>query len=383
MKRIIFLLAPLGLTVLFPCICFAQTLNQDVQQLQGVLQNVYDQMIPLADELISVSEAIGSFAAVFYIGFRVWRHIANAEPIDFYPLLRPFVFALMISRFSLVLTVINGVLNPVVTVTNQMVKNSNDAVQNLLAEREAAIKRTDEWKVLVGPSGSGDREGWYKYTHPGPAGQQSEGFFASIGNDVRFAMDRLMYNIKNAIKYIISIILEMIYYAASLCIDTIRTFHLVVLAILGPIVFGLSIFDGFQQSLSQWLARYVNIFMWLPVANLFGAILGKIQENMLKLDLSQIQNSGTTTFTSTDLAYLIFLIIGIIGYTTVPGVANYIIHAHAPNPLLSKSNQGLSSATSAMYSNSNTQNNHTTNNSLASNSGNASGSSYHHNKISG
>ncbi len=45
----------------------------------------------------------------------------------------------------------------------------------------------------------------------------------------------------------------------------------------GPLVFGLSIFDGFQHTLRQWLARYVNVFMWLPVANIFGAITAKIQ----------------------------------------------------------------------------------------------------------
>ena len=51
---------------------------------------------------------------------------------------------------------------------------------------------------------------------------------------------------------------------------TIRTFQLIVLAILGPLVFGLSVFDGFQHSLRHWIARYINTFLWLPVANIFG-----------------------------------------------------------------------------------------------------------------
>src|SRR6185312_14631258 len=138
-------------------------------------------------------------------------------------------------------------------------------------------------------------------------------------------------------------VLQIIYYAAALCIDTIRTFHLIVLAILGPLVFGIAVFDGFQHSLTTWLARYINIYLWLPVANLFGAILGKIQENMIKIDISQVQSSGDTFFTSTDAAYLIFMIIGIIGYFTVPSVANYIVHAHGSNALLQKTNAVSSS----------------------------------------
>ena len=33
-------------------------------------------------------------------------------------------------------------------------------------------------------------------------------------------------------------------------------------------------------------ARYVNVYMWLPVANIFGAIIAKIQVNMIQLEQS-------------------------------------------------------------------------------------------------
>jgi len=135
-----------------------------------------------------------------------------------------------------------------------------------------------------------------------------------------------------------------LYEAAALCINTIRTFYLIILAILGPIVFGLAVFDGFQHTLTVWLAKYINVFLWLPIANIFGAIIGKVQENMLKLDISQVQNAGDTFFSATDTAYLIFLIIGIIGYFTVPSVANYVVNAGGGNGLLQKVNSIVSSS---------------------------------------
>jgi conjugative transposon TraJ protein len=142
-------------------------------------------------------------------------------------------------------------------------------------------------------------------------------------------------------------VLQILYEAAALCINTIRTFYLIVLAILGPIVFGISVFDGLHHTLRSWLARYINIFLWLPVANIFGSIIGKVQQNMIQLDINQIQANGDTFFSSTDTAYLIFLIIGIIGYFTVPSVANYIIHAGGGNALLYKSTSVFSSAASS------------------------------------
>ncbi|RZK33837.1 MAG: conjugative transposon protein TraJ, partial [Hymenobacter sp.] len=177
---------------------------------------------------------------------------------------------------------------------------------------------------------------WYLYTHPDDPTGEDEGTFESIGNDVRFAMAKASYSFKNAIKQWLSEVLEILYEAASLCINTIRTFFLIVMAILGPLAFGIAVFDGFQHTLTVWIARYINIFLWLPVANIFGSIIGKIQENMLKIDISQINTYGDTFFSSMDVAYLVFLIIGIVGYFTVPSVANYIVQASGGNPMLHK-----------------------------------------------
>jgi conjugative transposon TraJ protein len=164
---------------------------------------------------------------------------------------------------------------------------------------------------------------------------------------MKFAMAKASYNFRNTVKQWMSEILQVVYEAAGLCINTIRTFYLIVLAILGPLVLGLSVFDGFQFTLNTWLAKYVNVFLWLPVANIFGAIIGKVQENMLKLDIQQVQSAGDTFFSSTDTAYLIFLLIGIIGYFTVPAVAGYIINPGGGNGLLNKVSTLASTAVSS------------------------------------
>jgi conjugative transposon TraJ protein len=227
-----------------------------------------------------------------------------------------------------------------------MVTDSDKAIAQLLKMKEEAIKKTAYWQMYVGPSGGGDREKWYKYHY----GDKSENFFEGIGNDMKFSFAKLDYNFRNSVKQWMSEVLKIIFEAAALCINTIRTFYLIILAILGPLVFGIAVFDGFQHTLTVWVARYLNVFLWLPVANIFGGVLGKIQENMLKVDLHQIATNGDTFFSTTDTAYLIFLIIGIIGYFTVPSVANYIIHAGGGNALLQKVTQITMTTTRATTS---------------------------------
>lgn len=322
--------------LVLPVFSQAQTSIGQSNSLHGVLDRLYNEMMPLCSKLIGVGQGIAGFAATWYIASRVWRHIANAEPIDFYPLFRPFVIGFAVMIFPSVIGMINGVMQPTVTATANMVKDSDKAITRLLEEKEKAIKNSTPWKMYVGETGSGDRDKWYKYTHSNNLSGQNEGTIESIGNDIKFAMAKASYNFRNSIKEWMSEVLQLLYQAASLCINTLRTFQLIVLAILGPLVFGIAVFDGFQHTLTVWIARYINIFLWLPVANIFGSIIGKIQEKMLQVDLHQIADQGDTFFSTSDTAYLIFMIIGIVGYFTVPSVANYIVHAGGANTMLYK-----------------------------------------------
>ena len=342
-KKIALLMA---VAILFPITAWSQSLADDMQGLHGVLDQLYDEMMPLCSNLIGVGQGIAGFAAIWYIASRVWRHLISAEPIDFYPLFRPFVIGFCILIFPSVLGMINGIMKPTVTATAGMVQGSNAAIELLLQKTGEAIKTTDAWQMYVGEDGNGDRDKWYKYTHD-DADPSGEGIMEGIGNDIKFAMSKHSYSFRNSVKEWMSEVLRVLFEAASLCIDTLRTFQLVVLSVLGPLVFGIAVFDGFQHTLTVWLARYINIYLWLPVANIFGSIIGKIQEKMLMIDIAQVNDYGDTFFSRTDMAYLVFMIIGIVGYFTVPSVANYIVHAGGGGALGQKITSIFSNTTSS------------------------------------
>src|SRR5216110_2290226 len=192
---------------LVPGITFAQGgFADEVKSLHSVLEKLYDEMLPLCGKLIGVGRGIAGFAATWYIASRVWRHIANAEPIDFYPLFRPFVLGFAVLIFPSVIAMINGVMKPTVTATAAMVKDSDKAVAQLLKMKEDAIKTTAYWQMYVGPSGSGDRDKWYKYNY----GDKHEGWLKSVGNDIRFAFAKFSYNFRNSIKEWMSEVLKVL-----------------------------------------------------------------------------------------------------------------------------------------------------------------------------
>jgi conjugative transposon TraJ protein len=293
-------------------------------------------MLPQCGALIGVAQGIAGFAALWYCAVRIWKALASNQEVEVQPLLRPLAIGGIILLYPYVIGLMNGLLEPTVTETERLYASNNAAIDTLLKAKEAALKQTIDYQLYVGVNGEGNEALWEAYS--GNAGGVSP--FSGITNAFQFAMAKAYYNLKNTIKEWLSEVLQLIYEAAALCINTVRTFQLIVLAMLGPLALAFSVFEGWGSTLSGWLARYVHVFLWLPVANIFGSLIANIQVNMLKLDISQIQSSGGTYFSSMDTAYLIFLILGIAGYFTVPTVAGYIVRADGTG-VLGKAVTGL------------------------------------------
>ena len=242
--------------------------------LHQILQNLYTDMMPLCSQMTGVAKGLAGLGALFYVAYRVWQSLARAEPVDVFPLLRPFALGLCIMFFpTIVLGTLNSVMSPIVKGTHSILEAQTFDMNEYRAQKDRlefeAMKRNPETAYLV------DKESFD---------------------------------------------------AAALVIDTLRTFFLIVLSILGPISFALSCWDGFQASLSQWFVRYISIYLWLPVSDLFSSVLARIQVLMLRQDIEQLSDPNFIPDGSNGV-YITFLIIGIIGYFTIPTVANWIIQA--------------------------------------------------------
>lgn len=289
----------------------------DFDNLHQILRNLFTDMMPLCSNMIGVAKGIAGMGALFYVAHRVWQALSRAEPIDVYPLLRPFVIGLCIMFFpTMVLGTINAVMSPVVKGTHTILETQTFDMNKYRAEKDRleyeAMRRNPETAWLV------DNEVFdQKLEELGVLdAPQIAGMY----------IERGFYNAKKAIQDFFRWLLEMLFQAAALVIDTIRTFFLVVLAILGPIAFAISVYDGFHSTLTQWITRYISVYLWLPVSDLFSSILARIQVLMLTKDIEALQNPNFVPDGS-NTVYVVFMIIGIIGYFTIPTVAGWIIQA--------------------------------------------------------
>lgn len=293
-------------------------LSIDFENLHQILRSLYQDMMPLCSQMTGVAKGIAGLGALFYVAYRVWQSLSRAEPVDVYPLLRPFVLGFCIMFFpSVVLGTINNVLSPVVKGTNNILQTQTFDMNEYREQKDRleyeAMKRNPEMAYLV------DKEEFDKRL-------EELGVLDAI-EVCGMYIDRAMYNMKRSVQAFFRELLELMFQAAALVIDTIRTFFLVVLAILGPIAFAISVWDGFQSTLTQWICRYIQVYLWLPVSDIFSTILAKIQVLMLQSDIERMQTDPNFSLDSSDGVYIVFMIIGIIGYFTIPTVAGWIIQA--------------------------------------------------------
>lgn len=274
-------------------------------------------MMPLCSSMIGVAKGIAGLGALFYVAVRVWQALARAEPIDVYPLLRPFAIGLCIMFFPVfVLGTINAVLSPVVTGTHSILETQTFDMNKYREQKDQleyeAMRRNPETAWLVDNQAFDQRlEELGIMDAPQMAGMYIE---------------RGFYNFKQTVQNWFRELLELLFQAAALIIDTLRTFFLVVLSILGPIAFAISVYDGFHATLTQWITRYISVYLWLPVSDLFSSILARIQVLMLQKDIEQLSDPNFIPDGSNSV-YVVFMIIGIVGYFTIPTVANWIIQA--------------------------------------------------------
>lgn len=292
----------------------------EFDNLHQILRSLYDEMMPLCEDMTGVATGIAGLGALFYVAVRVWQSLARSEPVDVYPLLRPLAIGFCILLFpTVVLGTMNGVLTLVVKGTHGMLETQTFDMRQYREQKDKLememMMRNPETAYLV------SNEEFDKQL-------EELGFSPTdVATMAGMYVERGMYNMKKGIRDFFREILELVFAASALLIDTLRTFFLVVLSILGPLCFALSVWDGLHSTLTQWFCRYIQIYLWLPVSDLFSTMLAKIQVLMLQSDIERMQSDPNFSLDSSDGVYIVFMIIGIVGYFTIPTMASWIVQA--------------------------------------------------------
>ena len=260
--------------------------------------------------LVNMARAIGGIAAFFYISKRIYEQLIADNPISLLPLLRPFALVLVISFWGPFVQLLMVPTKGLTKLSESIYADKKHIVAERLEEKQEAILYADL-----------------------PAFQENEEKEATLW-DKGINMLLTTYNIisgralQHQINFyvmdVIRQLLEALFEGLIYLIAFLRTVFCVLLVVFGPLVFAISIFDGFQDNYLGWIARFINVNLYLPIALIILSLVQEVLIFVLEAEITQIKS---TLIYMPSLYYVSSLVVplcGIAGLMMVPKSYNFV-----------------------------------------------------------
>jgi hypothetical protein len=224
--------------------------------------------------LVDMARAIGGIAAFFYISKRIYEQLIADNPVSILPLLRPFALVLVITFWGPFVNLLLAPTKGLTHLSEAVYADKKHIVKERLEDKQQAILSTD--LPLFYENEEKEADLWDKGVN----------LILTSYNIIsgRAIHNQINFYMMDATRQLLESFFEVLVYLIAF----LRTVFCVLLVIFGPLVFALSIFDGFQDNYLQWIARFINVNLYLPIALLILSIVQEILIYVLEMEIAQI-----------------------------------------------------------------------------------------------
>lgn len=263
--------------------------------------------------LVDMARAIGGIAAFFYISKRIYEQLIADNPVSILPLLRPFALVLVITFWGPFVNLLLAPTKGLTKLSEAVYADKKHIVKQKLDDKQQAILATD--LPLFYENEEKEAALWDKGIN----------LLLTSYNILtgRAIQNQINFYLMDATRQLLESFFEVLVYLIAF----LRTVFCVLLVIFGPLVFALSIFDGFQDNYLQWIARFVNVNLYLPIALLILSIVQEILIYVLDVEIAQINAVLIYHPKMFFVSNLIVPVCGIVGMAMVPKIASWIVSA--------------------------------------------------------
>ena len=267
--------------------------------------------------LVDMARAVGGIAAFFYISKRIYEQLIADNPVSLLPLLRPFALVLVITFWGPFVNLLLAPTKGLTHLSEAVYADKKHIVKQRLEEKQQAIIAAD--LPIFYENEEKEAALWDKGIN----------LLLTSYNILtgRAIQNQINFYVMDILRQVLESFFEVLVYLIAF----LRTVFCVLLVIFGPLVFALSIFDGFQDNYLQWIARFVNVNLYLPIALLVLSLIQEILIYVLELEIAMINAMPIYQPQPFYVSNLVVPICGIIGMAMVPKIASWIIHASGTN----------------------------------------------------
>lgn len=271
----------------------------DINITDNILVALQTATSPYISKIGSTMAIAAGIGFLLYLFNKGWGALIRNEAIDLYPLLRPFVIGFLCLNFTtVVLPTLDLFLEPITnytrTLSGELQKDNAATVDaiKIKAEKTRGDDRPTEgsiWDMLSA--------GW------------------------TYLCDQMIEGILRLFLWLTDLIQTIIIFLISF----LRVIFLVILGMIGPIAFALSIFPGFDNNITNWLSKYISIYLWLPIGHIIGALLSITQTLLLDTILFDESTLGISNNLVTYLMLILITIVTICAYVCIPMIGTWVV----------------------------------------------------------
>jgi len=267
--------------------------------------------------LVDMARAIGGIAAFLYIAKRIFEQLIADNPIMILPLLRPFALVLVITFWGAFIQLLLVPTQGLTHLSEEIYSSQQSRVSEKLLEKQTAILLTD--LPLFEENEEKEADLWDKGIN----------VILTTYNIVsgRAIRNQISYYIMEGLRQVTEVAFEVVVYLIAF----LRTIFCVLLVIFGPLVFAISIFDGFQDNYLQWIARFINVNLYLPIALIILSLTQHLLIYVLDIEINLINQMVMYQSSLFFVSGFVVPICGICGLVMVPKIATWIVNASGTN----------------------------------------------------
>jgi len=238
---------------------------------------------------------------------------------------RPFAIAILLALYPQFMSVVDGIAMLVNTSLGRAMITDEYRITDVLLTRDLNPE-TDTDEELLGIEDIQAEEGEEETNLLNTVADSISGAVSGGVSVVKWIGESFYW----ARMRLVEEMLFRLSHAVLMIINALRVFFLVVLYIFGPLVIGLSAFPGFESALGSWMGRYINVHLWLGIGNIFEAIAMRLWRIIVDNDGFWVEAIGIEDAVNKVMLTswsMVFLLVLIVGYATIPVVSGWILSA--------------------------------------------------------
>lgn len=269
--------------------------------------------------VMSVSAILAAMMAAAVV-LKTASDYIEGRSVGIWQLVRPLVLLVFVCQFNtLVLTPLNSIVNiftrDIASSVNVSTKEYVSQWGKNMAYMEAYnMQANDETHAAaIEEIAQSERSGIAK-------------FFAKMGEGFKKFLKNMLSITSLSIGAIIGGILFIIVKILLFVQQVLCSLYLTIAGLLGPLVFALAIVSGFAQGIKAWIARYIQIAMWVPIGYMVMYINLQVGNVFMRSAAA-----AESVNLSTEWFMIALQVVSLVSVAAVPKIAGWVIESTGAN----------------------------------------------------